>query len=249
METIRTTERQFCRCYCWLYPAGAAIFDLGILSGVPSAEADTDILNLIFQGVRIIQLSNLSDEQESELGQQINQQILADGRVYDNSSITQYVDSIGQQLVRGTERSQISHIFQVIEDDQVNAFATLGGFVYLNTRLLRTADNETQLASVIAHEVAHIDRRHALQQLQQAAISQGLPPAGGLEQRAAIALGVELALLPADSAPIATGDCPQKLLEPSNATPDFLSTHSHPEDRLNALNKRLDPQLHQRERG
>ncbi|MGF1523880.1 MAG: M48 family metallopeptidase [Leptolyngbyaceae cyanobacterium] len=261
METTRITERQPCRCYRWLYPAGAVIFDLSTILGVPSAKADTDILDLIFQGVRIIQLSNLSDEQEIELGQQINQQILADVRVYDHPSITQYVDSIGQQLVLGTDRSQIPYTFQVIEDDQVNAFATLGGFVYLNTGLLRVADNEAQLASVIAHEIAHVDRRHAIQQLQQAAIAQGLLTAGGLDQNAAIALGVELALhrpnsraheLEADEAglalltqtgyaPIAAVDFLQKLLDQSNSTPDFLSTHPHPEDRINALNKQSDP--------
>ncbi|MDV3351943.1 M48 family metalloprotease [Leptothoe sp. LEGE 181152] len=93
-----------------------------------------------------------------------------------------------------TERRQISYTFQVIEDDGVNAFATLGGFVYLNTGLLQTADNEAQLASVIAYEIAHVDRRHAVQQLQQAAIAQGILTAGGVDQSAAIALGVELAL-------------------------------------------------------
>ncbi|MEO1402119.1 MAG: M48 family metallopeptidase [Cyanobacteria bacterium J06635_1] len=226
---------------------------------IPPAKAD--LFDLIFQGLRIIQISNLSEEQEIELGQQINEQILEDVRAYENPAITQYVDGIGQQLVQGVNRHQIPYTFQVIEDDQINAFATLGGFVYLNTGLLKAADNEAQLASVIAHEVGHVDRRHAIQQLQQAAIAEGILTAGGLNQNAAIAIGVELALhrpnsrtheLEADQAgldlmtqagyaPIAAVDFLQKLQGQSNGTPDFLSTHPHPDDRIDALNGQLDP--------
>ena len=243
----------------WLYTAWAIILSLSATWVVPPVKAD--LLDLIFQGIRIIQIFNLSEQEEIELGQRINQQILQDVRVYNNASITRYVDGIGQQLALGTERSQIPYTFQVIQDDGVNAFATVGGFVYLNTGLLQTADNEAQLASVIAHEIAHIDRRHAIQQLQQAAIAEGILTAGGLEQSAATALGVELALnrpnsraheLEADEAglalliqagyaPIAAVDFLQKLLDESNATPDFLSTHPHPEARINALNERLNP--------
>ncbi|MEM1251246.1 MAG: M48 family metallopeptidase [Cyanobacteria bacterium P01_H01_bin.21] len=243
----------------WLYTAWAIILSLSATWMVPPVKAD--LLDLIFQGIRIIQISNLSEQEEIELGQQINQQILQDVRVYNNARITRYVDGIGQQLALRTERSQIPYTFQVIEDDRVNAFATVGGFVYLNTGLLQTADNEAQLASVIAHEIAHIDRRHAIQQLQQAAIAEGILTAGGLEQSAATALGVELALnrpnsraheLEADEAglilltqagyaPIAAVDFLQKLLDEPNATPDFLSTHPHPEARINALNDRLNP--------
>ncbi|MBE9070541.1 M48 family metalloprotease [Leptolyngbya cf. ectocarpi LEGE 11479] len=257
MNIPRTTYRPSCR--RWLYAAWVMIFGLGTVWVIPPVKAD--LIDLIFQGIRIIQISNLSDQEEIELGQQINQQILQDVNVYDNANITQYVDGIGQQLVLGTERRQIPYTFRVIEDDEVNAFATLGGFVYLNTGLLQTADNEAQLASVIAHEIAHIDRRHAVQRLQQAAIAQGILTAGGLEQNAAIALGVELALhrpnsrtheLEADEsglalhtqagyAPIAAVDFLQKLLDESNATPEFLSTHPHPEARIDALNERLDP--------
>ena len=257
MDISRTTSPRHLR--RWLYAAWAIIFSLGTVFGVPPVKAD--LLDIIFQSIRIIQISNLSEQEEIELGQQINQQILKDVNVYKNANINQYVDGIGQQLALGTERSQIPYTFQVIKDDQVNAFATLGGFVYLNTGLLKTADNEAQLASVIAHEIAHIDRRHAVQRLQQAAIAEGILTVGGLEQNAAITLGVELALhrpnsrtheLEADEAgltlltqaryaPIAAVDFLQKLLDEPNRTPEFFSTHPHPEARINALNERLDP--------
>ncbi|MBE7385727.1 MAG: M48 family metalloprotease [Leptolyngbya sp. SIO1E4] len=265
MKTTRTIDRRPRLLYRWLYPAWAAVFSFSPVFAVPYAKADMDIFDLIFQGVRIIQLSNLADEQEIALGQQINQQILQDVKVFDGSSITQYIDGIGQQLVPGTDRAQIPYPFQVVDDDQVDAFATVGGFVYLNTGLLRAADNEAQRASVIAHEIAHVDLRYAIQQLQQAAIAQGTLTAGGLDHNTAISLGVELALhhpnsrthkLEADEvglvlltqagyAPIAAVDFLQKLLDQPNTFPDFLSTHPHPEAeaRINALNEQLDPAM------
>ena len=269
MKTVPSTHRQPYLSRRWLYPIGGFLFGLITVCGLPSAKADIELWDLIFQGARIIQLSNLSDQQEIELGQQINQQIVADVRVYNNSTITRYVDGIGQRLARGTDRPQIPYRFQVIVDDRVNAFATVGGFVYLNTGLLRVADNEAQLASVIAHEIAHIDRRHAIQQLQQAAITEGLLAVGGVDQNAMIALGVEIALqrpysraheLEADEAglalliqagyaPIAAVDFLQKLQKQPNSTTDFLSTHPHPEARINALNEQLDPAASSRGQG
>ena len=261
MRTTRTIKHRAVYLYRWLAGVGVIGFGLSsILGGLP-AQADVDILDLIFQGIRIVQISNLSDQQEVELGQQVNQQILQEVRLYNHAGITQYVNDIGQRLVLGTDRTQIAYTFQVVEDDQINAFATLGGFVYVHTGLLRAADNEAQLASVIAHEIGHVDRRHAIQQMQQAAIAEGLLTAGGLDQNDAIALGVDLALhrpnsraheLEADAAgldlltqagyaPIAAVDFLQKLLDHPQITPDFLSTHPHPEARIQALNEQLDP--------
>lgn len=261
MRIYPLTQRYSCYVYRCLGLIGAATVSLAGLSQGQPARADIDLLDLIFQGVRIIQISNLSDEQEIALGQEINRQILQQVEVYDNASITQYVDAIGQQLVSGVDRPQIPYTFQVIEDDRINAFATLGGFVYVNTGLLQAADNEAQLASVIGHEIAHVDRRHAIQQLQQAAIAEGILTAGGLDSNAAIGLGVELALhrpnsraheLEADEsglslleqanyAPIAAVNFLKKLLDQPQTTPDFLSTHPHPEERVEALEARLDP--------
>jgi len=240
---------------------GVVCFGLSSVVGGLPAQADVNILDLILRGVQIVQISNLSDQQEIELGQEVNQQILQSVRLYDHAGITQYVDEMGQRLALGTDRAQIPYTFQVVEDDEINAFATLGGFVYVHTGLLKAADNEAQLASVLAHEIGHVDRRHALQQMQQAAIAEGLLTAGGIGQSDAITLSVELALhrpnsraheLEADEAglslltqagyaPIAAIDFLQKLLDHPQTTPEFLSTHPHPEARIQALNEQLDP--------
>ena len=261
MRTRQTIEHQSVHRYRWLAVVGAICFGLSSVVGELPAQANIDILDLILHGIRIVQISNLSDQQEIELGQQVNQQIRQSVQIFDHAGITQYVDEIGQRLALGIDRAQISYTFQVVEDDQINAFATLGGYVYVHTGLLKVADNEAQLASVLAHEIGHVDRRHALQQMQQAAIAEGLLTAGGIDQSDAIALGVELALhrpnsrtheLEADEAglrlltqagyaPIAAVDFLQKLLDHPQTTPEFLSTHPHPEARIHALNEQLDP--------
>jgi predicted Zn-dependent protease len=244
----------------WLYPLLSAIFAAGTVVAVPH-PARADLFDLIFEGIRILQISTMSDAQEVEVGQQINQQILQEVRIYNNSSITQYVNDIAQSLAQFSHRPQIPYTVQVIENNEINAFSTLGGYIYLNTGLLRAADNEAQLASVIAHEMGHIERKHALQQLQQAAIAEGILSVGGLDQNTAIALGVDLALhrpnsraheLEADQvgltllksdgyAPIAAVNFLRKLVNQPGQVPDFFSTHPNPEDRITALESQMDP--------
>ena len=74
--------------------------------------------------------------------------------------ITEYVNRIGQQIVRNSD-AKVPFTIKVVDDDQVNAFALPGGFFYVNTGLLLAADNEAELAGVMAHEIAHVAARHA----------------------------------------------------------------------------------------
>lgn len=140
----------------WYAITGATLIGARVLCTAPPVQAG--LFEIIFQGIRIVELSNLSEAKEIELGQQINAQILQDVRLYDNPAITNYIDQIGAGLVLGVERPGIPYTFQVIENDTINALATLGGFVYVHTGLIRAADNEAQLASTLAHEIGHVDR-------------------------------------------------------------------------------------------
>lgn len=257
MKLMETHPRYLHR-HRWPALIGATLIGVSVIFTMPVAQAD--LFDIIFQGIRIIEISNISEAEEIELGQQINQEILQDVNLYNNSTITGYVNEIGARLVPGVNRRNIPYTFQVVEDNKINAFATLGGFVYVNTGLIRAADNEAQLASTLAHEMGHIDRRHMVEGLKQAAITEGILTSAGLERNAAVGLGVELALrrpnsrsheLEADRtglalltranyAPIAATDFLKKLLDQPNNTPDFLNTHPHPEARIRALNEQLD---------
>lgn len=102
-------------------------------------------------------------------------------KTLENHRASDYIQRIGQQLARTSARNDITYTFQLVQDDSINAFATMGGYVYMHTGLLKAAENEAQVASVMAHEIAHITRKHALQAMaNQAALGGWIKGVGGL---------------------------------------------------------------------
>lgn len=221
-------------------------------------------LELMIRGIQIVQISNISNAQEVELGKGINQELINSGqaKIYRNQSINNYINQIGQRLAKTSQRRDIPYTFQVVDDDSINAFATMGGYVYVNKGLIATADNEAELASVIGHEIGHIAGRHGIEQMRDRALAQGLLSAAGLDRNNAIQIGVELAIsrpnsrsdeLEADrfglenitKASYAPGGIlgfMQKLLARGGSTPGFLSTHPATSERIRILQQQIDPQ-------
>lgn len=245
----------------WFYGLMSMLVAFGLIVSTPQPAPALPWLDLIFRGIQVVQLSSLSDRQEVALGGQINTQLVQRQiRLYRDADINQYVDQIGQQMVRNSTRPSIPYTFQVVQDDSINAFATMGGYVYVTTGLMKAADNEAQLASVIGHEIGHIAGRHSVQQMRQRAIAGGLASAAGLDRNTAVNIGVELAVNRPNSrqdefeadrlgletmrntgyAPIATIEFMQKLLRRSGI-PAFLSTHPATNDRITALQQQIDP--------
>ena len=87
------------------------------------------------------------------------QQVLQNARVIDDPVISEYVNRLGQNLVRNSD-AKVPFTITVIEGDQVNALSLPGGFFFVNTGLIMTADTEAELAGAMAHEIAHIAARH-----------------------------------------------------------------------------------------
>lgn len=246
------------------YPLISVVVALGVCFGTPLVGKAIDLRPLLLQGVQVLQLSNISDRQEIELGNQMNQQLRSGQvRISRNGELNRYVEQIGRRLAANSDRSNLPFTFQVVEDDSVNAFATLGGFVYVNTGLIRTADNEAELASVMAHEIGHIGGRHLVKQMRQKALANGVASAAGLDSNTAVNLGVELALnrprsrqdeYDADTrglrtlsragyAPSAMVSFMQKLLKGGGRSlPTFLSTHPGTSDRINSLRRAISSQ-------
>lgn len=246
----------------FLYPLLSLVLTLSLVVGTSQTAKALPLLDLIFQGVQVVQLSNISDRQEVQIGKQINQQLVSEEiRLYRNPEINRYINEIGQRLELQSKRPDIPYTFQVVDDKSINAFATMGGFVYVNRGLIAAADNEAQLASVMAHEIGHIGARHAIQQMRQAAIAKGLATAAGLNRNTLVNIGVELALQRPNSrkdefqadqlgletlkqtgyAPVAMVDFMEKLLKQGGSVPTFLSTHPATSDRINALQQAIDP--------
>lgn len=106
-------------------------------------------------------------EGEIRMGKQYAQEVEATSKLIRDSVITEYVNRIGQNLVRNSD-AQVPFTIKVIDSDEVNAFALPGGFFYVNSGLILAADEESELAGVMAHEIAHVAARHATRQMTRA---------------------------------------------------------------------------------
>ncbi len=103
-------------------------------------------------------------DSEIRMGKEYAQQIEASVKLNQDPVINEYVNRIGQNLVRNSD-ARVPFTIKVVEDDSINAFALPGGFFYVNTGLILAADEEAELAGVMAHEIAHVAARHAMRQL------------------------------------------------------------------------------------
>ncbi len=234
-----------------------AIALLVILASGSSAHAQ-DLGRLLLQGIQLMQVSQLNDAQEVSLGRQIDQQLKNRGEIrlsWDPYWVSR-VNSIGQRVAAHSERPHLPYTFQVVEDPAINAFATMGGFVYITTGALKAADNDDQIAAVLAHEVAHISERHGLQQLQQAATARFGAQLLGVNDNNLAALALEVGVRRPQSrenefiadekglwAAYRAGFDPQGMpqflakLQSRGSLPDFLRTHPPVPERIARLNQ------------
>ena len=104
-----------------------------------------------------------SIEREIALGRQMASEMDLETRLVDDPVITEYVNRLGQNLVRNSD-AKVPFIIKVIDSEEVNAFALPGGFMFVNTGLILKAGNEAELAGVLAHEIAHVAARHGTKQ-------------------------------------------------------------------------------------
>ncbi len=100
-----------------------------------------------------------SIEKEIGIGKQMAQEVERQARVVDDPIIAEYVNRIGQNLVRNSD-AKVPFTIKVVDDESINAFALPGGFFFVNTGILLNADNEAEMAGVMAHEIAHVAARH-----------------------------------------------------------------------------------------
>ncbi len=245
----------------WGYLSISIAIALVLTVGQPMMAHAISWGDLILRGIQVIQLSSLSDRQEVEIGQQINQQLTRQQvRILQNAQVNEYVNQIGQRLAASSSRPNIPYRFQVVDDRGVNAFATMGGFIYINRGLLTLASNEAELASVMAHEIGHIAGRHSVAQMRKMAVASGLVGAAGLDRSTAVNIGVELAFRRPNSrqdeyaadtmglqtlaktgyAQSAMVNFMSKLLQ-SRSVPTFLSTHPATSERIARLQQSISP--------
>ena len=144
----------------------------------------------------------VSQEKEIQLGAQFAQLFEETARLVEDPVVTEYVDRLGQEIVKHSD-AKVPFVIKVVDTEEVNAFALPGGFLYVNKGLILEADNESELAGVLAHEIAHVTARHATErmskgQLLQFAAIPALFVGGGLAGygiQNGLGLGLNLAIL------------------------------------------------------
>src|SRR6516165_3711126 len=110
-------------------------------------------------------------EKEIALGKQVAQEVEREAKLVDDPIVSEYVNRIGQNLVRNSD-AKVPFTIRVVDSEEVNAFALPGGFFFVNSGLILKADNEAELAGVMAHEIAHVAARHGTRQATRGEIAQ-----------------------------------------------------------------------------
>src|ERR1700728_1318958 len=124
------------------------------------SEADVDAIGnrKVGHGPELYSL-----EHDIAIGKQLSQEVEKSAKFIDDPVVIEYVNRVGQNLVRNSD-AKVPFTIKVIDSDVVNAFALPGGFFYVNSGLILHADEESELAGVMAHEIAHVCARHGTKQ-------------------------------------------------------------------------------------
>ena len=122
--------------------------------------------------------SVLSLDKERQIGDAMMRQLRASQPLIQDPVLTEYINDLGNQLVKNAHDVNYAFKFFLINKNELNAFAFFGGHVGIHSGLLTTSDNESELASVLAHEISHVTQRHLARRLESQSQSQNLTMAG-----------------------------------------------------------------------
>jgi len=136
---------------------------------------------LIFLAISFLVLPALADrtvlqpafnlfttQQDIEMGRDLTGQLESRAPLIDDQKVNTYIDALGRQLSSHAPGERYPYQFRVVDDDALGATALPGGFIYINRGSIEAADNEPQLAGLIAHEIAHVALRHGSEQVSRA---------------------------------------------------------------------------------
>ena len=210
----------------------------------------------------------ISIEEEWQLGAQLSQDVERQVRLNNDPVVNSYVQSVGRRIVAQTPApfNSLPWEFHVVDDPAINAFAIPGGHVYVNTGLIANADNASELAGVMAHEISHVVARHSTEMLTRqyglsilAGLVLGQDP-GAIQQIAAqIVAGGALARFSRDAEreadelgikfmaaagfnPMGMATMFEELMEHREGSPgrveQFFATHPLTEERVNDARRR-----------
>jgi predicted Zn-dependent protease len=130
-------------------------------------KKNSDVENIGNRNINKGSINFISLDKEIAMGRQLAAEIERQVKLIDDPTINEYVNRVGQNLVRNSD-AKVPFTIKVVESDEINAFALPGGFFYVNSGLILAADDESELAGVMAHEIAHVAARHGTEQASKA---------------------------------------------------------------------------------
>ena len=111
------------------------------------------------------QINLIPESQEIAMGQEADQQIVAQMGLYPDDEVQEYVHRLGTELAAKSERPHLPWTFRVLDDPTVNAFALPGGYIYVTRGIMTHLNSEAELVSVLGHEIGHVTARHGVNQM------------------------------------------------------------------------------------
>src|SRR5438132_4883664 len=117
------------------------------------------------------QISFVSTSKEAQMGRESDPAVIEQYGIYGDSIVDRYVDSVGQKLASVSPLPNLGWHFRVIDSPVVNAFAILGGYIYVSRGILPYLNSEAQLAGVLGHEIGHVTARHSAEQITRSQIA------------------------------------------------------------------------------
>ena len=144
---------------------------LALISSLLLTGACTQVVN---PATGKTEFTAMSPEQEKAVGKEQHPRILQQfGGEYADADLRAYVEEIGTQLQAVSELPDLDFTFTLLNSDVVNAFALPGGYVYISRGLMALAENEAEVAGVLAHEIGHVTARHSAQRYSRGVLAQG----------------------------------------------------------------------------
>jgi predicted Zn-dependent protease len=118
------------------------------------------------------QLTLMSEAQEIQIGAQTHPEVLASFGAYEDPEWQAYIQGLGSKIAATSERPDLNWTFTVLDDPVVNAMALPGGYIYVNRGILAHFNSEAELVSVLGHEIGHVTARHSVEQMSRAQLAQ-----------------------------------------------------------------------------
>lgn len=120
----------------------------------------------------------ISEEKEISIGKRTDPMIVQQMGYYNDPALQNYINQVGQKLVRVCRRRDIAYYFKILDTDDVNAFALPGGYIYVTRGILAMLDSEAELAGVLGHEIGHVVGRDSANRISQQSLAQIIAIAG-----------------------------------------------------------------------